>query len=122
MPIRESISPGRNLTFGTRVSHLRHEKGLSQVQLGKTVGVSGTCVWNWEVDNTFPRTGALAKLATALSTTPEYLRDGPQSDGPAPGLADGETLSSIIRDCRQQIARAAGLNIAAVRVALDYDA
>lgn len=123
MPVQPSISAGRTgSTFGTRVYNLRHEKELSQVQLGKVVGVSGTCVWNWEEDNTFPRAAALAKLASALGTTAEYLRDGPQPGIRAPAPTDGAALAGLIQDCRTKIAEAAGLNVAAVRISLDYNA
>lgn len=105
--------------FAKRVMLLREERGLTQVQLGKRVGVSGTCVWNWETGNTFPRSAAMSKLADALGTTVDYLGVG---NGPSKPNGDGgqRSLTVVIEEARQAVADAAGVPVSKVRVVLDY--
>lgn len=107
--------------FGKRVVTLREERELTQLELGKKVGVSGTCIWNWEGGNTFPRSGALKKLAQALGTTVEYLTSavGPatSSDSNGPQL---QSLADVITAAREAIADAGGVPISKVHIAIRY--
>lgn len=112
----------RKLAFGKRVLNLREEQELTQIQLGKRVGVTGTCVWNWEGGNTFPRPVSLSKLARALGTSAEYLTTGEQSpreiDRPAP--AASQPIAEVIMRARREIAAAAGIDLEKVRVNLEW--
>lgn len=107
--------------FGRRVASLRSERQLTQVELGKQVGVSGTCVWNWEGGNTLPRSAALSKLAQALGTTVEYLSFGANSASPANANGSGHrSLSDVIMEARESVANAGGVPVSKVRVVIDY--
>ncbi|MGQ0589824.1 MAG: helix-turn-helix domain-containing protein [Sphingosinicella sp.] len=75
MPIRRRITDPKG--FARRVAKRREEKGLTLAELGRAAGVSGTCVWNWENGNTFPKAPALRALAAALGATATYLVEGP---------------------------------------------
>lgn len=115
-----SRNTGRQ-AFGKRVASLRNERELTQVELGKQVGVSGTCVWNWEGGNTFPRPAALHKLAQALGTSTEYLSSGISS--PTVSNAKGpahRSLSDVIMEARESVAIAGGVPVSKVRVVIDY--
>jgi transcriptional regulator with XRE-family HTH domain len=68
-----------NLGFARRLRALRSERGFSKSSLAQAVDVSPTCVWNWEEGNTYPRPGALAKVATVLGTTSASLGRGDAS-------------------------------------------
>ena len=83
MPIRRRISDPKG--FPHRVSTLREGKGLTLAELGRAAGVSGTCVWNWENGNTFPRANTLRTLAADLGTTASYLVEG-SDKAPVDGL------------------------------------
>jgi transcriptional regulator with XRE-family HTH domain len=125
MPIRRRISDP--LGFARRVAELREKKGLTQAQLGRSAGVSGTCVWNWENGNTFPRVDTLKALARALGTTGTHLVEGdehPSAYGSGVGAKSGPAadLPDLIRSARESIAAAAGISLDKVRVVLDYDA
>ena len=123
MPIRRRLSDPRG--FERRVAEQRIAKQLTQVELGKEIGVSGTAVWNWENGNTFPRPAALEALAKALGTTSTYLVDG----GEKPALkqvADNETtappsLQALIQCSRERIAALANLPLNKVQVVVDYN-
>lgn len=114
-----AVSKGTKRAFAQRVMQLRDERDLTQNQLGKRVGVSGTCVWNWETGNTFPRTAAMTRLADALGTSVDYLIVG---NGPSTASAEGvqRSLTVVIEEAREAVANAAGVPVSKVRVVLDY--
>jgi DNA-binding XRE family transcriptional regulator len=62
--------------FAQRVTARRIGCGLSKSGLAREVGVTGTCVWNWEQGNTHPRPEIRAALARALRTTWAFLETG----------------------------------------------
>jgi transcriptional regulator with XRE-family HTH domain len=116
-----AVSKAAKQAFAKRVASLREERELTQVELGKMVGVTGTCVWNWEGGNTFPRQGAMTKLAHALGTSADYLSSGkgPSSTAKPDGSASTRLLADIIMEARQSVATAAGVPVNKVRVVLD---
>jgi transcriptional regulator with XRE-family HTH domain len=117
--------------FGNRIEQLRCKSGESQSGLAKKVGVSTTCVWNWEQGNTRPRRRNLKQLAEVLKVTPEYLNSGKnRSDAEKlidkkRGLAVASTVAEqsvadLINGARESIAKAAGLPLSRVSIVLDY--
>ena len=124
MPIRKRISDPTG--FQRRLKELREVKNLTFAALGRAAGVSGTCVWNWENGNTFPRAVALAPLAKALETTGVYLVEGRENGSSADFKSKRKPdttvdLSETIRSAREAIAAVAGIGVVKVRVILDYD-
>ena len=119
---------GGNGVFKDRLIATRSDRGLSKSKLSRLLGVSTTCVWNWEEGNTFPRPEALAKLAKALGVTPAFLsgEDAAQAGAAAPaGARPGEPaektkLTEAIRQARAQIAELAGLDFDRVKIILEY--
>lgn len=115
------VSKAARLAFGKRVANLRDELGLTQIELGKRVGVTGTCVWNWEGGNTFPRSAALSKLARSLGTSVEYLSSGIGSATQSkPSASADQSLGGVIMEAREVVARAGGVPISRVRIIIDY--
>ena len=114
-----AIGKGARQAFSKRVLQLREERGLTQIQLGRRVGVSGTCVWNWETGNTFPRSAAMTKLADALGTSVDYLSIG-NGASKSNNDVDRRSLNVVIEEAREAVANAAGVPISKVRVVLDY--
>ena len=63
------------MTFGEKVKQARTELGLTQVQLGKILGVSQRTITAYETDTFPPRTrDAYCKLADALHVNVNYRR------------------------------------------------
>jgi transcriptional regulator with XRE-family HTH domain len=62
-----------NYTFGNYICRLREQKGLSQADLGKILGVSNKAVSKWETGASYPSTEMMLPLAQALGTTIEEL-------------------------------------------------
>jgi len=117
-------------TFSSRLSALRAERGMSKSALARAVGVSTTCVWNWEEGNTRPRPLALARIASVLATTEAYLERGvpPQSDprdkrGAEPNIPPSPvSVAEVILQARSTIAAVTGLDLDQVKVVLEYGA
>lgn len=120
MPIRPRLTKGRE-GFGKRVAWARSRKGWTLADLGKEVGVSGTCVWNWEEGNTHPRPASLSRLAAALSMSAEYLLQGDEGVDEIAAKEEGSmSLADLISAARETIAQAAELPPSKVRITLDY--
>lgn len=64
------------MSIGERISVLRKEQNISQVQLAKALDVSRQAVSKWENDQTSPDTLKLIQLAEVLNTEVEYLATG----------------------------------------------
>lgn len=64
------------MSIGERISTLRKEQNISQVQLAKALDVSRQAVSKWENDQTSPDTLKLIQLADVLNTEVEYLATG----------------------------------------------
>lgn len=59
--------------LGETIKSLRLEKGLTQPQLAKLVGVSNGMISIWENNVNEPKASYLKALATALDTTVDAL-------------------------------------------------
>ena len=64
------------MSIGERISQLRKEKDISQVQLAKLLEVSRQAVSKWENDQNTPDTLKLIQIADVLDTDVEYLATG----------------------------------------------
>ncbi|MBU6393908.1 MAG: helix-turn-helix domain-containing protein [Sphingomonadales bacterium] len=121
--------------FGARIERLRKERNISKSEFARLVGVSPTCVWNWEEGNTEPRSENLERMARALgihrgqllghATLEERSIDSDEravseaSDKPA-FQARSVSLADVIAAAKEQIAKIAGLPVDRVKVTLDY--
>ena len=61
------------MSFGTRLKEVRKENGLSQMELGREVNVSGTTISQYESDLRFPDQTTLVNLCRALTVSADYL-------------------------------------------------
>lgn len=52
-----------DMDLGTRISELRREKGMTQEQLAKLVGISAPAVSKWETGSSCPDIALLCPLA-----------------------------------------------------------
>lgn len=59
--------------IGSRIKKFRIERGLTQKQLAEIIGVSGSCVSNWEQGLNRPDADILAALCRALNVSPSEL-------------------------------------------------
>lgn len=114
-------------SFASRLRTLRENRRLSKTALAKQVGVSTTCVWNWEEGNTEPRSENLLALSKVLVAPVTYLQNGSEWDeSPTADIAAsptpyaGGTLAEVIADAKNRIAQLAGISPEKVNVSLEY--
>jgi len=113
-------------SFAARLRGLRDQRRLSKTALANSVGVSTTCVWNWEEGNTEPRSENLASLSKVLGVTADYLEFGdrgfgsPDEDIDNSTLVTPETLPEVIASAKLKIANLAGIDPSKVKISLDY--
>ena len=69
---------------GKLIAELRREKGLTQEELGRKIGVSNKTVSRWENGNYMPDIEALRLLAKEFSVSMEELLDGETESGEKP--------------------------------------
>lgn len=62
-----------NETFGQRLKRIRKEKKLTQIKLGKKVGIAGHAICAYEVGRTIPSLPTLEWLCEALGVTATEL-------------------------------------------------
>ena len=64
------------MSVGQRITELRKEQNISQLQLAKTLGISRQAVSKWENDQSLPDTENMIRLADILDSDIEYLSSG----------------------------------------------
>lgn len=64
------------MSIGERISTLRKERNISQIQLANALSVTRQAVSKWENDQSSPDTVKLIQLAEVLNTEVEYLATG----------------------------------------------
>ncbi|MGV3637488.1 MAG: helix-turn-helix domain-containing protein, partial [Flavobacteriales bacterium] len=60
-------------TFGKRIIDIRKEKGLSQGDLAKQIGIMGVVLGRYERDEVKPSIEVAAKISDALGVSLDYL-------------------------------------------------
>lgn len=78
------------MSVGQNIKKLRIQKGLTQDELGKIIGVSSMAVSQWENERAIPRMGAIEKLAKCFSVSKaSIIEDRPPKPAPAQGMEMG---------------------------------
>ena len=62
-------------SIGENISLFRKQRGLTQEQLGRLVGVSTPAVSKWETGASLPDLMLVSPIARALGTSPDTLLD-----------------------------------------------
>ncbi len=59
--------------IGCRIKEARERQGLTQIELGKLVGVTGSSITNYENETSHPKEAIMYKLINALKVDANYL-------------------------------------------------
>lgn len=59
--------------IGYRIKEARERQGLTQIELGKLVGVTGSSITNYENETSHPKEVVMYKLINALKVDANYL-------------------------------------------------
>lgn len=84
--------------MGERISQLRKQLGMSQLQLAEALEVSRQAVSKWESDQSSPDSLHLIKLADVLESDVEYLATGRRTFGRRPPVVvkTVETVEKVV--------------------------
>ena len=63
------------MSFGSRLYDLRIGKGMSQSEVGKAIGLSGSAIGNYEKGTREPTIDALKALSSLFNVDMDYLLD-----------------------------------------------
>ena len=92
------------MSIGERITELRTQQNISQVQLAKMLDISRQAVSKWENDLTAPDTIKLIQLADLLDTDVEYLATGRKTYGRRPPVVI-ETTKTVERVVEKPVIR-----------------
>ena len=86
------------MSVGERISQLRKQLGMSQLQLAEALEVSRQAVSKWESDQSSPDSLHLIKLADVLESDVEYLATGRRTFGRRPPVVvkTVETVEKVV--------------------------
>ncbi|MBR3570392.1 MAG: helix-turn-helix transcriptional regulator [Oscillibacter sp.] len=84
-----------NYKLHEQIRKLRQARNITQVELGKRLGVTKACVCNWEADNAQPSVEMLVRMAAFFAVSTDYLLGfEPREYLDVTGLPD-ETVSHL---------------------------
>lgn len=85
------------MSIGERISQLRKDSNISQLQLAQLLGISRQAISKWENDQSSPDTINLIRLADVLNTEVEYLATGKKPVYTYPVVVDKiQTVEKIV--------------------------
>jgi transcriptional regulator with XRE-family HTH domain len=106
--------------FAERLRELRKASGMTQIEFAKRIGISLNTVSYWENARTQPMPEKMAKIASELGTSEDFLRTGAQSNGTTqPQKASTENVRTVVEEARQKIALDKGVQPSQVRISID---
>ncbi|MCX6221328.1 MAG: helix-turn-helix transcriptional regulator [Bacteroidia bacterium] len=81
--------------FAQRLKKARTDKGLSQTDLAKLVGIHYTQIGRYEKKGAQPSADILSKLANSLGVSSDFLTNGTSDDLAGSSLTDKELLNQF---------------------------
>ncbi len=89
-------------TFGSTLAALRKEKGMTQLELAQSMGVTDKAVSKWERNLSFPDVASLPRLAEQLGVSVDELLEAKTS-------AQEESARSKVRPLIELVLKAVAL-------------
>lgn len=106
-------------SIGARLKDLRLRRGLTLDTVARPLGVTRSCVSQWESGRSPPGTKYFERLAETLSTSVVFILTGANEQSPGPRTLKIEAPDVVLR-ARRDIADALGLDVSKVRVEIDH--
>lgn len=100
-------------TFGATISALRKERGMTQLELARQMGVTDKAVSKWERDLSFPDVTSLPKLAEVLGTSVDELLEVKTAAQEEPS---GPKVPALVELVLKAVALAMGVGVTALTV------
>ena len=100
-------------TFGSTIAALRKEKGMTQLELAQSMGVTDKAVSKWERNLSFPDVASLPKLAELLGVSVDELLEAKTSAQEEPTRNKVRALAELVL---KAVALAMGVGVAALAI------
>lgn len=100
-------------TFGATISALRKERGMTQLELARQMGVTDKAVSKWERNLSFPDVASLPKLAEVLGTSVDELLEVKTATQEEPA---GRRVPTLVELVLKAVALAMGVGVAALTI------
>ena len=100
-------------TFGATISSLRKEKGMTQLELARQMGVTDKAVSKWERNLSFPDVASLPKLAEVLGTSVDELLEVRTAAQEEPA---GPRVPALVELVLKAVALAMGVGVTALTI------
>lgn len=107
--------------FFQRLDAKMHELGVSGSWLANEVGVSPMAVSNWRNGNSEPRAETLPRLANALGTTVEFLRDGIPDPNQSGRSRQARSFDEVLLELHALAAEKMNVPTSKVRIMIQLD-
>jgi transcriptional regulator with XRE-family HTH domain len=92
----EEIEAELRREFGRRVVRIRMERGMSQIELARKLGIDRSRLGKWERGLHSPSFAQLVDLARVLEVSADELLTGRKPAKPAKKPVDREMLASVL--------------------------
>lgn len=102
-------------SIGRRIAKLRLERGLTQEQLAREIGVSAQAVSKWENDQNYPDISLLVPLSRILGTSVDELL------GAEPTETSDKTAAADKADTKDRATTGTAHDVVASNPAIDHD-
>ena len=100
-------------TFGATISALRKERGMTQLDLARQMGVTDKAVSKWERNLSFPDVATLPKLAEVLGTSVDELLEVKTA---AQGEPTPSKVPALVELVLKAVALAMGVGVTALTI------
>lgn len=116
-----NISAGTTAAaIGARLKALRLRRGLTLETIARPLGVTRSCISQWERGRSAPGAKYFEQLAASLDTSVAYLLTGANEGAAPPPASIAIEAPDVVLRARKDIARALGLDLSKVRVEIDH--
>lgn len=100
-------------TFGSTIAALRKEKGMTQLELAQSMGVTDKAVSKWERNLSFPDVASLPRLAEQLGVSVDELLEAKTSAEEEPARNKVRPLIELVL---KAVALAMGVGVTALSI------
>ena len=100
-------------TFGSTIAALRKEKGMTQLELAQSMGVTDKAVSKWERNLSFPDVASLLRLAEQLGVSVDELLEAKTSAQEEPARNKVRPLIELVL---KAVALAMGVGVTALSI------
>lgn len=105
-------------SFGSTIAALRKEKGMTQLDLAREMGVTDKAVSKWERDLSFPDVASLPKLAEVLGVSVDELLEVKTAAQTQPEHFKVPALAELVL---KAVALAMGVGVTALTIMDEVD-